>query len=288
MNVLVTGASGQVGRALVATAPAGVFVTAKTHAQLEIGDPQAVAEAIGTSGARWIVNAAAYTAVDRAESEPERAAAINDIAVGVLATAARSAGARLLHLSTDFVFDGRANRAYGPDDAPNPLSVYGRTKLGGERRALDAGCGAIVLRTAWVYAAAGQNFALTMLKLMRERDQVRVVADQFGAPTWARGLASAIWGLIGAGAPAGIHHWTDLGIASWYDFAVAIQDEALARGLLVRAVPVLPISTPDYPTPARRPAFSLLDSRTTRELVGGGARHWRHQLQGMFDELRSA
>lgn len=288
MNVLVTGAGGQVGRALVATAPEGAVVTARAHADLDIGDPAALAAALAASGARWVVNAAAYTAVDRAESEPERAAAINDAAVGVLASAVHAAGARLVHLSTDFVFDGRANEAYGPDDAPNPLSVYGRTKLAGERRALAAACGAIVLRTAWVHASAGRNFALTMLQLMRERDQVRVVADQIGTPTWSRGLALAIWGLVGRDAAQGIYHWTDLGVASWYDFAVAIQDEGIARGMLERAVPIVPITTAEYPTPARRPRFSVLDTRATRALLGGGARHWRHGLRGMLDELPAA
>lgn len=288
MKVLVTGGGGQVGRAVAATAPAGHGVIVIPHAELDIANAAAVAEALQTSDAEWIVNAAAYTAVDRAESEPKLARTINETAVGVLGAAARAAGARLLHLSTDFVFDGRANRAYLPDDAPNPLSIYGETKLAGERRALESGCDAIVLRTAWVYAASGRNFALTMLRLLAEREEVRVVADQIGTPTWAGGLAAAIWGLIDAGAPAGIQHWTDLGVASWYDFAVAIQDEGLARGHLSRRVPIVPITSADYPTPARRPAFSVLDTRSTRALIPVPARHWRHQLQGLFDELQSA
>ncbi len=146
------------------------------------------------------------------------------------------ADCRLIHLSTDFVFDGNSNRAYLPADQPNPLSVYGTSKLGGELRALS-GKGGIVLRTAWVYAATGRNFVLTMLRLMREKERVNVVCDQIGTPTWAAGIAAAIWGFIEAAAPGGIYHWTDLGVASWYDFAVAIQEEALARGLLSRADP---------------------------------------------------
>jgi dTDP-4-dehydrorhamnose reductase len=166
--------------------------------------------------------------------------------------------------------------------------VYGATKLGGEQQVLEHGRDAIVLRTAWVYASTGRNFALTMLRLMRERDEVRVVADQIGTPTWATGIAQAIWGLIDSAAPAGMYHWTDLGIATWYDFAVAIQDEALARGLLSRAVPVIPISTADYPTPATRPAFSVLNTEAIRAIVKAPARHWRHNLRMMLDELRTA
>jgi dTDP-4-dehydrorhamnose reductase len=207
--------------------------------------------------------------------------------VGELAAAASTAGCRLLHLSTDFVFDGKSNRAYLPGDQTNPLSVYGVSKLGGERHVLVSAGAGIVLRTAWVYAAAGRNFVLTMLRLMREKEQVSVVCDQIGTPTWAGGIAAAIWGLIEAGAPGGVYHWTDLGVASWYDFAVAIQDEALARGLLGRAVPITPIPSAAYPTRARRPAFSVLDTSSTRALTKVPARHWRHNLRTMLDELRT-
>jgi dTDP-4-dehydrorhamnose reductase len=285
---LVLGAAGQVGCAVVRTLGGGHEVIAKARAELDIADAAEVGRAMATARPDWVVNAAAYTAVDLAEDEPARAAAINDAAVGILAAAAAGARCRLLHLSTDFVFDGSSNRAYSPGDAPHPLSVYGATKLAGERRALESGAAAIVLRTAWVYAAAGKNFVLTMLKLMRERDQVRVVSDQIGAPTWATGLGEAIRDLLEAQAPAGIYHWTDLGVASWYDFAVAIQDEALARGLLPRAVPIVPIASKEYPTRAMRPAFSVLDTKTTRAAVATPAQHWRHNLRMMLDELRAA
>jgi dTDP-4-dehydrorhamnose reductase len=286
VRVLVLGGGGQVASAVVAAAPAQHHVVAKTRAELDIGDDGAVERALAETGAEWVVNAAAYTAVDLAEDQPARAIAVNDTAVGVLAAATSKVGCRLLHLSTDFVFDGKSNRAYLPDDQTNPLSVYGVSKLGGERRVLnDAGGAGIVLRTAWVYAAAGRNFVLTMLRLMREKEQVSVVCDQIGTPTWAAGIAAAIWGLMEAGAPGGVYHWTDLGVASWYDFAVAIQDEALARGLLSRAVPVTPIPSAAYPTRARRPAFSVLDTATTRALIKVPARHWRHNLRTMLDDL---
>jgi len=289
MRVLVLGAGGQVGRALGAAAPAGHEVLAKTHAEVDIADASAIGRVLAEARPDWVVNAGAYTAVDLAEQEPQQAAAVNDMAVGILAAAAARTGCRLLHLSTDFVFDGSSSRAYLPGDAPRPLSVYGSTKLAGERRVLDSDCAGIVLRTAWVYAATGRNFVLTMLRLMREREQVKVVCDQIGTPTWASGLARAVWGLIDADAASGIHHWTDLGVASWYDFAVAIHEEALARGLLTRPVEIVPIATLEYPTRARRPAFSVLDTSATRALLRTTpAVHWRGNLRTMLDELRAA
>jgi dTDP-4-dehydrorhamnose reductase len=285
--VLVFGGGGQVASAVVAAAPTVHQVAAKTRAELDIGDEGAVKRVLAETGAEWVVNAAAYTAVDLAEDQPAQAIAVNDTAVGVLAAAASDAGCRLLHLSTDFVFDGKSNRAYLPADQTNPLSVYGASKLGGERQVLNGAGAGIVLRTAWVYAAAGRNFVLTMLRLMREKEQVSVVCDQIGTPTWAAGIAAAIWGLIEAGVPAGVYHWTDLGVASWYDFAVAIQDEALARGLLSRAVPITPILSAAYPTRARRPAFSVLDTVSTRALIKVPARHWRHNLRIVLDDIRT-
>jgi dTDP-4-dehydrorhamnose reductase len=287
VKVLVLGGGGQVASAVVAAAPAAHRVVARTRAELDIGDERAVALAFADTGADWVINAAAYTAVDLAEDQPAQAMAVNDTAVGVLVAAASTAGCRLLHLSTDFVFDGRSNRAYLPADRTNPLSVYGASKLGGERHVLNGGAAGIVLRTAWVYAAAGRNFVLTMLRLMREKPKLSVVCDQIGTPTWAAGIAAAIWGLIEAQAPGGIYHWTDLGVASWYDFAVAIQDEALERGLLDRAVPITPILSAAYPTRARRTAFSVLDTAATRALIKVPARHWRHNLRTMLDELRT-
>ena len=284
MRVLVLG-GGQIAKAVAAGTPARHEVAMRTHAELDIVDEAALASELVKFKADWIVNAAAYTAVDLAEDEATKAIAVNDTAVASLVRIAATAGSKLLHLSTDFVFDGGAKRAYLPLDPTNPLSVYGVSKLGGERHVVAGGTG-IVLRTSWVYAAEGKNFVLTMLRLMREKDQINVVCDQIGAPTWAASAAAAIWGLIEAKAAPGIYHWTDLGVASWYDFAVAIQEEALACGLLERAVPVIPIATKDYPTPARRPAFSVLNTESTRALVKT-AHHWRHNLRMMLNELRT-
>jgi dTDP-4-dehydrorhamnose reductase len=285
--VLVLGGGGQVASAVVAAAPAHHQVVARTRAELDIGDRTAVARTLAETRPEWLINAAAYTAVDLAEDHRSEAIAVNDTAVGMLTAAASMAGCRLLHLSTDFVFDGKSNRAYLPADQTNPLSAYGASKLGGEHHVLSAAGAGIVLRTAWVYAATGRNFVLTMLRLMREKEQVSVVCDQIGTPTWAAGIAAAIWGLIEVGAPGGAYHWTDLGVASWYDFAVAIQDEALVRGLLHHAVPISPIPSAAYPTRARRPAFSVLDTAATRDLIKVPARHWRHNLRTMLDELRT-
>jgi dTDP-4-dehydrorhamnose reductase len=251
VRLLLLGAGGQVGRAVLKATPAGHQVIAKTRAELDIADARAVEQVFVQAEPDWIVNAAAYTAVDLAEDQPNEATRINDTAVGILAQAALRSGGRLLHLSTDFVFDGRSSRAYLPSDGAHP-------------------------------------FALTMLKLMREREQVKVVSDQIGTPTWAGGLAAAIWDLTEGQTPAGVYHWTDLGVASWYDFAVAIQEEALARGLLRRAAPIEPIVTAEYPTRAARPAFSVLNTAATRERIAAPAVHWRHNLRKMLDELHAA
>ncbi len=286
MRVLVLG-GGQIAKAVAAAAPAAHEVAVRTHAELDIVDAAAVANELLKFNADWIVNGAAYVAVDLAEDEPAKAIAVNDTAVASLVRTAVRARCKLLHLSTDYVFDGESKRAYLPSDPTNPLSVYGVSKLGGERHVIAGGAG-IVLRTSWVYAAQGKNFVLTMLRLMREKDRINVVCDQIGAPTWAASAAAAIWGLIDANAAPRIYHWTDLGVASWYDFAVAIQDEALARGLLSRAIPVLPIYSSEYPTKAQRPAFSVLDSSSTRSLLKLPGTHWRHHLRMMLDELRAA
>lgn len=289
MKVLLLGAGGQVGRAVIRAADAhAATLVAKTHAELDLTDPRAVEACVRAVAPEWIVNAAAFTAVDLAEQHFEEAHALNGRAVGTLAAVAASVGARLLHLSTDFVFDGTSSRAYRPTDEPHPLSVYGASKRAGELEALARGHAPIVLRTSWVYAARGRNFVLTMLRLMAEREEIRVVSDQIGSPTFADGLGLAIWSLIERPTASGIYHWTDLGVASWYDFAVAIQDEALDRGLLKARRRIVPIGTEEYPTPARRPAFSVLDTRATRALIDTPCVHWRHRLAVMLDELRAA
>jgi dTDP-4-dehydrorhamnose reductase len=285
-RVLITGAGGQVGLELQATAPSGWVVAACPSDRLDVTQADAVRAAMTAFRPSVVIHAAAYTAVDAAEANADRARAVNVQGTMHVAEAALDVRARLLYLSTDFVFDGARGQPYAPDDEPLPLGVYGRTKLEGERtaaRIMDRQ--ALVVRTAWVYSRHRQNFVLTMLRLMAERSEVGVVADQVGTPTWARSLAETLWAAAARAELSGVLHWTDAGVASWYDFAVAIQEEALAVGLLRRAVPLRPLRTEEFPSPAARPAFSVLEKADSWAALGRTPPHWRvnlrHMLQGM-------
>jgi dTDP-4-dehydrorhamnose reductase len=287
MKMLITGASGQVGRALLGSAPAQVEVQALTRTELDIADADAVRDAVKAFRPNLVINAAAYTAVDKAETEPELAIASNFQGPRNLARAVRAVpGCRLVHISTDYVFDGRASRPYKPSDLANPLSVYGRSKLLGESVVLEVlGSRAVVLRTAWVYAPQGKNFLLTMLRLMNERGRVRVVADQHGSPTAAGSIAQAIWAIAERPQLHGILHWTDAGRASWYDFAVAIAAEGRAAGLLSKPVEVTAITTADYPTAAHRPANSVLDTDESRAQLGFAPDPWQVNLRATLADI---
>ena len=285
MKVLVTGAAGQLGRALVATAPVGHEVVALDRAALDLTDERAIADAMVSAAPDLVINAAAYTAVDRAESERDLAFAVNRDAPAALARAAIEAGARFVHVSTDFVFDGRAGSPIALDAPIAPLGVYGASKAAGEAAVMAVGP-ALIIRTAWVYGAGGKNFVATMLRLAREGKALRVVADQVGTPTHAASLARALWALAAARA-TGLNHFTDAGAASWYDLAHATVEEGVSLGLLAAAVPVVPIATADYPTPAARPGYSVLDKTATWALLGGPARHWREELRDMLREEKA-
>lgn len=298
MRILLTGANGQLGWELQRTRPEGVELHPMTSAELDITHAQAVMDKVRAIQPDWIINAAAYTAVDKAESEPERVFAVNGDGARHLAEAARTVKARMIQISTDFVFDGQQSHPYLPSPLEGegtgergnspPLCTYGASKRAGEMAVLKTlGDDALIIRTAWVYSTHGHNFVKTMLRLMRERDQLGIVADQIGSPTWAHGLAKAIWKAIALDLK-GVHHWTDAGVASWYDFACAIFDEARALGLLERDTIIRPIRTNDYPTPARRPGFSVLDKTSTWQALGITApTHWRTQLRAMLNELRT-
>lgn len=285
MRALITGADGQLGRELRRSAPEGCELTALAREALDISDGAAVDAAFERWRPQLVLNAAAYTAVDRAEAEREAAWAVNVEGAGHLARGAAATGARLVHLSTDFVFDGTGSRPYRPDDPRAPLGVYGESKLAGERAVAEACPGAAILRTSWVYAAHGRNFVLSMLERMRRGEALRVVADQVGSPSWTGTLAPAVWALAARRELAGPWHWADAGVASWYDLASAVQEEALARGLLQRPVEIEPIATADYPTPARRPAYSVLDAGATRRELGLRAEWWRRALGRMMETL---
>lgn len=276
MKVLITGANGQLGRELQRCAPDSMHLLPCDCPELDIAEPVSE-EHVLRMEPQIIINAAAYTAVDRAETERDAAYAVNARGAEHMARAARRLDCPLVHISTDFVFDGGQGRPYRPDSKPNPLNVYGASKLAGEQAVHAIKPDALVLRTAWLYAGSGQNFVLTMLRLLREREVVQVVDDQIGTPTAAASLARAIWRSIERGL-TGVHHWTDAGVASWYDFAVAIQQTALPLGLLPRTAAVLPVPGSAYPTPARRPAFSVLDKTATWRELALIAPHWRATL----------
>jgi len=277
----VIGAGGQLGRALLATSPAEADVVVPARSDCDLTNDDQIEHWLNEVRPGVVFNAAAYTAVDAAESDEANAQLINATGVGRLAEAAKRHSARLVHVSTDFVFDGETSRPYAPDDEPSPVNIYGRTKRDGEVAILDSGADALIVRTAWVYFERGRNFVHTMLRLMSERDEVRVVSDQIGTPTYARNLARALWTM--AQKPvSGIYHVTDSGVASWYDFAVAIREEAAAGGLIANAARIVPVSTADYPTPARRPRFSVLDNSNTRSVLGATGQHWREALREML------
>jgi dTDP-4-dehydrorhamnose reductase len=285
LKAVLVGATGQLGSELRRSVPADVVLDALSSEHLDVGDPEQVSRELSRRSPGLILNASGYTQVDQAESEAGVAFRINAEGPRLLAQSASACGARLIHISTDFVFAGDSPVPYDAEATPAPLSVYGRSKLAGEQAVLkELGSRATVVRTSWVYARTGRNFVNTILTSVGTRESLNVVFDQAGSPTWARSLARAVWAIAGDPRVHGIQHWSDAGVASWYDFAVAIQDEALARGLLPRRVPIHAIRTADYPTPARRPAYSVLDCRRTAAALGFEPPHWRESLRAMFDE----
>lgn len=282
---LVTGASGQLGRELFDTVPGGFHCVGLDRSALDITSAEAIASVLSQHRPDAVINAAAYTAVDRAESDRDTAYAVNDTAVGLLAQACLSHRIRLLHVSTDFVFSGAAGSPYHPAAPTGPGGVYGASKLAGEARLRSCDSSGLILRTGWVYSRHGGNFVRTMLRLMAEKNELGVVADQVGTPTWARGLAAALWSFAGKPELSGVYHWSDAGVCSWYDFAIAIAEEAFSLGLLSRMPAIRPIATADYPTAARRPAYSVLDKHDTWRDLGNHSVHWRQQLRLMLQDL---
>ena len=285
MKILIAGKNGQLGRQLQKQAPADTALIAHGRDTLDIADKNQVFAVIKQEQPDLVINAAAYTAVDKAEADCEQAHLINARGPENLALACRELGIRLIHVSTDFVFDGKQSQPYQPQDARSPLGVYGTSKARGEEAIEAILPEAVIVRTAWVYDREGGNFVTTMLRLMGERDQLGIVADQVGTPTWAGTLAQSIYALAANREASGIYHCTDAGVASWYDFAVAVYEESKAAGLLPekKQVQMTPIATADYPTPAARPAYSVLDKSRLVSDTGVELSHWRQVLRAALN-----
>lgn len=286
MKVLLIGATGQVGWELQRCQPAEAEVVALGSADLNICHREDVLKVVAENKPQVIINSAAYTAVDKAEEEREKAFAVNELGAGYLATAAAEVGAHLVHVSTDFIFDGESAHPYAPDAQAHPLGVYGASKLGGEKKIQEtSGLDWTIVRTSWVYSCHGHNFVKTMLRLMAERQELSVVADQAGSPTWAHDLAKALWTVVDKRS-TGILHWSDAGVASWYDFAYAIMEEAVALGILEKEIEIVPIASSQYPTPAKRPSYSVLEKGDTWDTLGLRAQHWRVALREMLTQYK--
>ena len=282
-RILLTGATGQVGWELRRSLATLGEVVAPTREQLDLADAGAMVRLVREMSPRWIVNPAAYTAVDKAEGEREQVFRLNRDAPAAFAEAALEVGAGLIHFSTDYVYDGSKPEPYVESDPTGPLSVYGESKLAGEQAIRHSGVPHLIFRTSWVYGARGRNFLLTMSRLAREKPELSVVADQFGAPTWSRSLAEATAQVLSWLAPAdleavgGTYHMTNAGSTSWYGFAEALL---AAQGL---STPVKPIPTEAYPTPAKRPVNSRLSTDRLRHVFGIVMPDWRESLALCLD-----
>ncbi len=294
MRILLTGKDGQLGHDLQSYLSPGHEVIAYGRDTLDLEDPEAIRQAIHQVRPQVIVNAAAYTAVDKAESEPDKAHAINARAPQVMAETAQELQSAMVHISTDYVFDGQQNVPYQEEDETNPLGTYGYSKLLGEKAVRQFCDRHVILRTAWVYGVGGKgSFVKTMLRLGAEREELKVVVDQVGTPTWSGDLAQAIDKFIDSLCSyppsqkpvVGTFHFTNSGAISWYDFAVAIFEEAGLLGFPLTLQRVIPITTAEYPTPAKRPAYSVLSGQKTAALLGAPALHWRSGLRSMLRQL---
>jgi dTDP-4-dehydrorhamnose reductase len=287
-RILLIGSNGQVGSELELLLPDSKTLS---RPAIDLAQPETLRDPIRQYRPDVIINATAYTAVDRAESEPDLAQAVNAIAPTIMAEEAQKLGAAVVHISTDYVFDGKKNTPYLETDLTHPLGVYGQTKLTGEIGVCQTCDRHVVLRTAWVYGVYGKgNFVKTMLRLGAERPQLKVVMDQVGSPTWARQIAEAIVQLLPhleqKQFPSGIYHFTNSGVTSWYDCAIAIFEEARQLGWDLQVQEVLPITTAEYPTPAERPAYSVLACQKISSMLGVQPSHWREELRRMLAQLR--
>lgn len=286
MKVLLLGANGQLGWELKRTCPQDIILTTCDYPKVDFLSTTSIITCIEAAQPDWIINAAAYTAVDKAEEERDTADRINHTAVKEIAGLCRQNNMRLIQISTDFVFNGKAHRPYLPQDTPDPISIYGKTKLKGEQAVLEIlKDDAAIIRTAWLYSSHGANFVKSMLNFFETKPELNIIDEQIGTPTWANSLAHAIWTAMDKNL-TGIHHFTDAGIASWYDFATAIQEEALSLNLIPKEIPINPIPASQYPTPAERPFYSVLDKTSLWQTLDLKPVHWRKQLRSMLKELK--
>ena len=283
MKILLSGCNGQLAKSLLSVKGGSCRILAKSSIELDITVYSNIEKVVLEYKPDIIINAAAYTAVDKAESEPENAAAVNCIGPENLAIAAKEVGARLIHVSTDYVFDGSGNVPYLETDSVNPLGVYGQTKLAGELLVRSILPDAIILRTAWVFSEYGNNFLKTMLRLGAERNELGIVSDQIVCPTYAGDIASASYNLIDKNAPGGIYHYCGDQEVSWAGFAEAIFDYANQSGKLASKPKVNHIDTSSYPTPAKRPAYSVLSTKKIERYYP--ASDWKIALQKVIDSL---
>ncbi|MGK7934955.1 MAG: dTDP-4-dehydrorhamnose reductase [Xenococcaceae cyanobacterium] len=286
-KILLTGVTGQVGQELQKTLVSIGEIVSVNRQDLDLTKPELIRSAIAELKPDIIVNAAAYTAVDKAENEPKLATAINGVAPTIMAESAQKLGATLVHISTDYVFNGQNHLPYTEEDLPDPLGVYGKSKFMGEQGVRNNCDNYIILRTAWVYGSRGHgNFVKTMLRLGAEREELRIVADQIGSPTWSYDIADRITQLL-ANSAMGTYHFANSGVASWYDFAVAIFSEAQKLGFPLAIKEIIPITTAEYPTSAQRPAYSVLSKVKISRTLGNYPPHWYQSLQKMLAEWRS-
>lgn len=286
MRVLVTGAGGQLASELIRTAPRDLEIVGLSRLECDISEANAVSAAVEELKPDVVINAAAYTAVDKAEHDRERAFAVNAAGAGNLARAAAQRGGRFIHVSTDYVFDGEARLPYSPEAHARPLNVYGATKLAGEIMALDAAPDALIVRSGWLYSSVGNNFFRTILAALRAGKPLRVVNDQVGVPTSARDLAKALWSCVARPQIKGRHHWVNAGSASWYEFAESIRDLALHKQLARNPSELTSIPTSEYPALAARPRYSVLDASDLWAALGEEPEHWRNALAATMDELK--
>ena len=285
-KVLITGADGQLGYELQRTVLTGYECIATDKDDLDITNENAVNTFIKQHKPDVIINSAAYTAVDKAEEEVDLATAINTTGAGLLAQAAKDNHIQFMQISTDFVFDGKGHTPYQVDAPAKPEGMYGKTKQEGDELVLKIlGDDSFIIRTSWLYSAHGNNFVKTMLRFMAEREELGIISDQIGTPTWANSLAQAVWQAIDNNI-TGVHHWSDAGVASWYDFAYAIMEEGVALGLLNKTITLNAITTADYPTPASRPCYSVMDKTITWQALNIKSEHWRVALRKMMAELQ--